>query len=63
MSCRPVGSAVQVPPESSVALPGAYVKKRLPWELLCADDLVVVAESEEELIKKLSRWKDVRSKV
>jgi len=24
-----------------------------PWELLYADDLVVIAESEEELIKKL----------
>jgi len=30
----------------------------LPWELLYADDLVVIAESEEELIKKLNRWKD-----
>jgi len=27
----------------------------LPWELLHADDLVVTAESEEELIKN-SRW-------
>jgi len=30
----------------------------LPYELLYVDDLVVVAESEEELIKKLNRWKD-----
>ena len=34
----------------------------LPWELLCADDLVVIAETEEELIKRLN-WKgNVESK-
>jgi len=26
----------------------------LPWELLYADDLVVIAESEEDLIKRLN---------
>ena len=26
----------------------------LPWELLYVDDLIVIAESEEELIKKLT---------
>jgi len=32
----------------------------LPWELLYADDLAVIAEIEEELIKRLNRpkWKD-----
>ena len=30
----------------------------LPWELLYADDLVVIAESEEDLIKRLNEWKD-----
>jgi len=30
----------------------------LPWELLYADDLVVIAETEEELIKRLNQWKD-----
>jgi len=30
----------------------------LPWELLYADDLAVIAETEEELIKKLNEWKD-----
>jgi len=30
----------------------------LPWELLYADDLAVVTETEEELIKKLNVWKD-----
>jgi len=30
----------------------------LPWELLYADDLEVIAETEEELIKRLSEWKD-----
>ena len=30
----------------------------LPWELLCADDLAVIAETEEELTKRLNKWKD-----
>jgi len=30
----------------------------LPWELLYADDLVVVAETEEDLIKRLNEWKN-----
>jgi len=30
----------------------------LPWELLYADDLVVIGETEEELIKRLKEWKD-----
>ena len=30
----------------------------LPWELLFADDLAVIAETEEELIKRLNEWKD-----
>ena len=29
----------------------------LPWVLLCADDLVVIAEDENELITKLNQWK------
>jgi len=29
-----------------------------PWELLYADDLAVMAETEEELIKRLNEWKD-----
>jgi len=29
----------------------------LPWELLYADDLVVIAETEDDLIKRLSEWK------
>jgi len=28
----------------------------LPWELLYADDLVVIAETEEDLIKRLNKW-------
>ena len=31
----------------------------LPWELLYADDLAVIAETEEELIKRLNEWKDI----
>jgi len=30
----------------------------LPWGLLHADDLAVIAETEEELIKRLNEWKD-----
>ena len=30
----------------------------LPWELLYADDLTVIAETEEELIKRLNEWND-----
>jgi len=30
----------------------------LPWELLYADDLFVMAESEEDLIKRFNEWKD-----
>jgi len=30
----------------------------LPRELLYADDLAVIAETEEELIKRLNEWKD-----
>ena len=30
----------------------------LPWELLYADDLAVIAETEEKLIKTLNEWKD-----
>ena len=30
----------------------------LPWELLYADDLVVIAETEDDLIKRLDEWKD-----
>ena len=29
----------------------------LPWELMYADDLAVIAETEEELIKRLNDWK------
>jgi len=28
----------------------------LPWELLYADDLVVIAETEDDLIKRLNEW-------
>jgi len=30
----------------------------LPWELLYADDLVVIAETEDDLIKRLNEWQD-----
>ena len=31
----------------------------LPWELLCAGDLAVMAEAEEELIERLDGWRGV----
>ena len=30
----------------------------LPWGLLYADDLVVIAETDENLIKRLNEWKN-----
>ena len=30
----------------------------LPWELLYADDLVVIAETEDDLIKRPNEWKE-----
>jgi len=30
----------------------------LPWELLYTDDLVVIGETEDDVIKRLSEWKD-----
>ena len=33
-------------------------KVALPWELLYADDLAMIAETEEELIKRLNEWKN-----
>jgi len=30
----------------------------LPWELLYADDLVVMAETEDDLIIRLNKWKN-----
>jgi len=30
----------------------------LPWELLYSDDLVMIAETEDDLIKRLNDWKD-----
>jgi len=30
----------------------------LPWKLMYADDLVVIAETEEDLIKRLNEWKN-----
>jgi len=30
----------------------------LPWELLYADDLVVIAATEDDLIKRLNEWKN-----
>jgi len=31
---------------------------QLPWKLLYADDLVVIAETEDDLIKRLSDWNE-----
>ena len=34
------------------------VKEGLPWELLYADDLVLMAQSKEELREKVLQWKE-----
>jgi len=34
------------------------VRVALPWELLYADDLVVIAETKDYLITRLNEWKD-----
>jgi len=39
------------------ALPREF-RVALPWELFYTDDLVVIAETENDLIKRLSEWKD-----
>ena len=39
------------------ALPREF-RVALPWELLYADDLVVIAETEEDLIKRLNECGD-----
>ena len=30
----------------------------VPWEMSYADDLIVIAETEEDLIKRLNEWKN-----
>ena len=30
----------------------------LPWELLYADDMVVIPETEQDIIKTINEWKD-----
>ena len=34
------------------------VREGLPWEILYADDLVLVGKSEEELKEKLRKWNE-----
>ena len=34
------------------------IRVALLWELLYADDLVMIAENEDDLIKGLNEWKD-----
>jgi hypothetical protein len=36
---------------------GRETREGLPWELLYADDLVLIAKSEKELKRKIQRWK------
>src|SRR5260221_597331 len=33
-------------------------REGLPWELLYADDLALIAESEEKLVEKIKCWKE-----
>jgi hypothetical protein len=41
--------------------PSVVFKKGLPWELLYADDLALLAESTEQLLEKIRRWKTART--
>jgi len=34
------------------------IHNSIPWELLYADDLVVIAETEDDLIKRPKEWED-----
>ena len=34
------------------------VREGLPWEMLCADDLVLIGKCEEELKEKLRKWNE-----
>jgi len=36
----------------------AISRVALPWELLYADDLAVIAETKYELMKRLNEWKN-----
>ena len=40
------------------ALSRRFDDRGLPWELLYADDLVLLADSEDDLKRKLQRWKN-----
>ena len=40
------------------ALSKRFDVRGLPWELFYADDLVLLADSEEDLKRKLQRWKN-----
>jgi len=54
-------SMLSLRPLLSVIVMGAIsieFRVALRWELLFADDLAVIAETEEELIKRLNEWKD-----
>ena len=45
-------------PERVIEVVTRGVKEGLPWELLYADELVLVAQSKEELREKVMRWKE-----
>jgi len=50
--------------QSSFLATHSHTVVALPWELLYADDLAVIAETEEELIKRLNEWENnIESKV
>jgi len=55
-------SMLSLSPLLSVIVMGAIsieFRVAVRWELLFADDLAVIAETEEELIKRLNEWKEV----
>jgi len=44
--------------QCSALSPLLFLIVTLPWDLLHTDDLVVIAETEDDLIKRLFEWKD-----
>jgi len=44
------------------AISRRFHKQGLPFELLYADDLVIMAETKEELLERLRTWKHVMEK-
>jgi len=56
-----LGSPGQNPQSRKTAVVVIVVRVALPWELFYAEYLVVIAETEDDLIKGLNEWKEAFS--